>query len=267
MIYFEYCPKVNKRCGNLIPADALESLVGFRSVFGFDEHTAQIIKQSHSSKGLSAYPVTTCEIAFDWDDCKDGAYCCLEQMKQLNVPFKFYFTGNRGYHLHITTELDVGQDIPARHKHFAKSLNVGADLSLYKHSSLLRLPGTIHEKTGKPKMLIEQNLEGSALKIPELPENGIKKPLVFDLAPLTSPEDLRWVIGDMHASWFKAPEVGNRHALIWRTALRMREGGLSYECALELLLHMNRSWGDRAKVDSEVARAVRDGYHWLKETI
>jgi len=135
-------------------------------------------------------------------------------------------------------------------------------MSIYRHGSLIRLPGTIHQKTSKPKELLE-TYEGKYIM--KVLESDIKpKQFKIDLEPLTDLQSLRWGLHDVAEYMFKCPDNGDRHLSLWKLSRKFQESGLSYECALELMLNVNRSWGDRCKSDEEVRVAVVGAFTYVK---
>lgn len=106
-------------------------------------------------------------------DTQEASTSAQTKIKELGYDYVIYDTGNRGVHIGIARDTHPSHTLPQQDKAWVQANIPGADLSLYWHLHLIRLPGVVHEKTGRPKKLVEQG-KGKALILPKWnPEEDI----------------------------------------------------------------------------------------------
>lgn len=89
-----------------------------------------------------------------------------KRLKELNLGFIAYATGNRGAHFGIARDSEPSHLLPAQDKKWVREHFEGlADLSIYTHLHLFRLPGTVHETGGGEKRLVLEH-PGNVLTLP-----------------------------------------------------------------------------------------------------
>jgi len=227
---------------------------GFRSLMMFDQTTTDEIREQKNSKGFDRFEVYS-DILFididtgDRDVSQIKAWICDNK-----YPAEIYLSGGKGYHFHIPIEMMRGQDVPYSQKIFLQGTGLPVDLSIYRASGLIALPGRRHPKTGVRKTLVE-TLEGSeGLSIPI-----VKKPEI-DLSEFEEDNNLfaRSLIRVLGAYDFE-PGPGNRHMTIWSIATNMRDAGLHYDTALDILEGLNKTWQE-PKESKELEMAVQKAY-------
>lgn len=247
MIYLEWCSKPELRNGLFLPSGEVQSKTGFRSVYGFP------IKPV-SSKGLKEHEVFSDVLFLDFDDGETGncvRACSLLDSHQIG--YDMFTSGSKGVHFHIPIQAMQGKSVPFSQFQFVKGLDLGADLSLYRASSLIRLEGTVHAKTGKKKTKIK-TVSGSRLEI-DLVEPPTK--FVQMLVPETDAYETAFV--KYITNMYSTPAEGTRTNTLWFLARSFNECGLSFDTGLELLQKLNESWSN-PKDDESVFRATKDGY-------
>lgn len=138
---------------------------GYASLYGVSESTAKAIEQEGTAKGFKGI-VWSERLWLDFDSygAADRAQSRLEEM---GYDFIEYDSGGRGAHFGILRASVGSHLLPARDKAWAKNQFPEADLSIYTHLHLFRLPGTIHERTGRRKELVCEH-RGSTLELPKL---------------------------------------------------------------------------------------------------
>jgi hypothetical protein len=130
--------------------------------------------------------------------------------------------------------------------------NNTADTSYLHHAGLFRLTGTIHEKTGREKVLEE--VGGTLiLELETLAPQSRFEVVDTDLDLLQS------VMLNYESSLFRGPSPGQRHMKIWQIAKDMSGAGLSFSTALELCERLNDTWHD-PKTQEEVEAAVMGAF-------
>jgi len=151
MLVYEYAHTTTARCGNFIPQQRIYNRTGFRSVFMFDDTDPNL--PSGNSRNLHLC-VPYCQILPIDIDHPQHYTDILPTLQQLPYQISVYSSGSKGYHIEIPTTLASGHGLPKHLQSIALQIAPLCDVSLYRHSSLYRLPNTIHSKTNQPKTLI-----------------------------------------------------------------------------------------------------------------
>ena len=224
---------------------------GYASVYMFKAEDAKRIRSNGSSRGLKGLVVAADAVTLDVDNPNDINQV-LEKLDSLNLGYEVWDSG-RGYHVVIPHDLIEDENLPYSHKCWVDALGLPVDPTLYQHSRILRLPGTINVKTGRRKQLIERV---SGMK----PTIEIRTPPTFNLKPETfGLKTIEVVLNQFQRLAASEPVQGNRHTRIWSAAHSAAEAGLSYSTALELLTEINLAWKN-PKTTSEVEAAVQQAY-------
>ena len=253
--YLEHAQDVMLRKGNLFPREVVMSQTGFRSVFAFAEADAKQIIQQGSSKNFSRFAVFTDELLLDFDNGRDEQFNRAEKWaRDSDCTFSVFESGSKGLHLEIAAVPKYGRTVPMSQQAFVETImGVTSDVSLYRHGSLYRLPGTLHKKTGKPKKRVASNLGDALVDYTLLDESCIidfGSDSVHDKVVASLERVLRW-----HS---RPPNQGRRYQTLWSVAQLCKEGGLSQSTVTELLQIVNESWGPLAKEEKEVTRAIHE---------
>lgn len=254
-IYLEFAEQPWLRSGDMRPTSEVEALQGFRSVYGFSEEDAKIIRDSNCSRDFKRFAQFSDCLFLDLDDGEASVDGVVAFLKAEGIGFSLYKSGSKGYHTHIPSEPKFGYNVAYSQKVLIESLGIPADLSLYRPGSLFRLPGTVHRKTSQPKELI-QKFDGALLDY-DLVGEPTPKPAEFTLG---DDSDLETTLLSLITYIGHPPRNGNRHLTIWSHAERLRRQGLSQGTVLDLLERVNLSWENQAKPESEVRRAVNQAF-------
>lgn len=255
-MWLEHVFDVKHRNGNMLPADEVKNLQGFRSVYGFSQEDAASIRQSGNSKGFVAYPLISDCLFIDLDHGESHVKQTEEFLKSKNVAYQLYSSGGKGFHFHIPHKLLQGYDIYKTHERYAKKICGDAyDPSIYRPGSLIRLPNTVHKKTGKQKELITVSL-GQSLKIVHKDDDRV----YTSRGIYTSSEDiLPMSLCQALAYCNNTPVRGKRYMTLWSLGSSLVEAGFSRESIFDFLLIINNSWADKKPAD-EIYRCVDDVY-------
>lgn len=141
----------------------------FASVYAVTHEAAQAIQETaKTAQGFKGI-VWSSRLWVDFDT-EEAGRVAEQKLKESGYDFVVYHTGNRGYHIGIARDAKPSHTLPQQDKAWVSANLPGADLSLYWHLHLIRLPGTIHEKTGKPKTLILRK-DGRSLQLPTSQES------------------------------------------------------------------------------------------------
>lgn len=241
----------------MLPVKTIEKFcnapdAGYCSVYLFDKASADQIVAAKSSAGLARYPVYTDTLIIDLDKGKEQLEACLEAVK--GAQLQVFESGGKGYHVVLSLDALVsGQNVPYSQRKWVESLDVSADLSLYQAGHIVALPGRLHPKTGKRKVLISSQ-PGDLLSLPLLDQ----EPPTFAVGGGDQSELERGLWRTLSLLQ-QGPDIGGRHTAIWSTAKHFADSGLDYSTALDLLWAVNQTW-EEPKERSEVETAVKQAF-------
>lgn len=165
MYYHEVTGDVQKRFGHIAPREELKFYKGFRSLYCFDESARDYFQQIGKIKGLKQFPVGGDELFIDIDNDEQLFKDTLEKIKKAGYKFEAWESGGKGYHIILFHEFIFDKNLPFWQREWVKDRKITSDLCIYEHGRLIRLPHTLHQKTGKPKKLLE-NSEGRFISLP-----------------------------------------------------------------------------------------------------
>lgn len=221
----------------------------FASVYAVTAGDASFIEQAGTAAGFRG-TVWSQRLWVDIDT-EEASTAAQKSLRELGYDHVIYTTGNRGCHIGILRDTKPSHVLPAQDKAWVQANIPGADLSLYWHLHLIRLPGTKHEKTGLPKRLIYRQ-EGKALTLP---------PYEPKEAGGNTDTSLRGV-SPQRPSIFKTWEVmqhltptGHRRQLVLLALALARDAKVSYDEALWVVRELNRGY-DAPKDDSALIRIL-----------
>ena len=259
--YFAEWGKTVRDRAYFVSVDTLKGRHGFESVYRFSASAAETMQRRGSIAGCSNFPVYTDRLLIDLDDGVTSAKRLKSILIKQNLAHLIYNSGNKGYHFLIPCKPMFDLDVPYTQRVWVEDLNINADLSLYRHNSMIRLPGTINEKTGKRKKLIAVN-KGSKLVLDNIIENPDRYKVWQGSEDVISKTFIQNIFSKGLRMLRVTPNPGRRHTELWSLANDFAKSGLDFETAYNVILKINDSWGINAKEDSEVYRAVEDGYKY-----
>lgn len=120
----------------------------------------------HSEKGMESLSkmnvrqILPCEIVLDMDndvsEKKLNEIC--DALEKCGFPYKAYFTGSKGYHIHIFDNDLVSYSEQSRQKirHFLIS-KFGCDMMKASEKTMIALEDVPHFKTGNPKRIVRES--------------------------------------------------------------------------------------------------------------
>ena len=147
--YFVEIRRTVERLGKpvYVPLADVGQFTGFRSVYAIPAAARDWVIQRGSVSDMGKLPLYS-DVLFidvDQDDQVDAVATALQRE---GVGFEAYHTGRRGAHFHVLLEPMNGLDIPRAQRQWVESLNIqGWDATVYRPGSIIRLPGTFHEKS------------------------------------------------------------------------------------------------------------------------
>lgn len=238
---------------NFVPVEHLTQHTGYRSVFSWSLEDANAAYSAGTVKVLKDKPAFADTIFVDFDNNEKGAMAFRDELYMQDVLYEMYTSGGRSIHFHISTMPTYDILVPNSVRKFMQSFKrYGYDESVYNYCSLFRLPGTVHEKTGKPKELLETG-GFYYIDLPLIEPDRI--------AIIPADHDALAVAVALYTNYLGGGVAeGGRYTVQWKVAKAFQEAGLSFDTALELVLAMDESWKNLSKGPDETRRAVRDAY-------
>ena len=213
----------------LVSSLELPGLTGFRSVFGYPPKTAAIIRAQGNTKNLQKHKVYAEELLVDFDNAKEAAERFKSYLVEEGISYTMLDSGNRSVHFHVPTGAMSGPDVPHSMKTWVIEHAPEADLTIYRHSSLFRLEGTLHEKNPGGKKVVLETRRGRRLRIPIL-----KRPKVVNNTPFTNDHKLERALNIPQ-------QEGNRRVHAWTIANFARKAGFNEDEAYWML----RQWNEK----------------------
>ncbi len=145
------------------------SHTGFTSVYGFPPEAVARINSSGTLRNLSDFPVFSDVLYVDFDNNEEAAERFRLTALEGKCGYEMYHSGGRSIHFHIPLEPMYGRGVPGSQRVWMEEKAPEADMSIYRHTGLYRLPGTRHDKNpGKSKKILLQK-DGPLLRIENRP--------------------------------------------------------------------------------------------------
>lgn len=166
-LFCEITGDPTKRYGHIIDVADLHLYRGFRSLYFFDEYATAYFREIGRVKGLKNFPVYSSSLTIDIDNDDEGFKSTLERVKKAGYKFEAWSSGGKGYHIILFHEMLCNVNLPYWHRHWIEKRRIPCDLCIYESGRIIRLPHTIHAKTGNPKVLLEES-EGSLITLEEV---------------------------------------------------------------------------------------------------
>lgn len=251
----EIRPTVN-RTGRpkLVPYNDRYNYTGFTSVYGYTEAAAGHIENTNSTRGLSQFPVYSDVLYVDFDNNEEAA----EQFKVLTLEaqgytFDMYHSGGRSIHFHIPIEPMYGLNVPHSQKLWMESNAPEADMSIYRHSGLYRLPGTYHAKNpGKKKDLICKHDGMYTLRIENRPRVAVST--IDDEVAEKGEAYFHDILGKLLNTTIAS---GGRHPHAYKITMAARSSGKDETYARRLLGMWNNDNCHPPKEDWELDKLIK----------
>lgn len=232
-----------------VKLDDISKNVGFRSLYAYDTDTAKYMLSQGSVSGVGQLkPNLYSDTLFiDIDDDPRSAQILIEQFEQMHIQCEIYTSGNRSTHIHVPIVPMTGPYVPHSQKEFLQNIclcfGINVDMSIYHATGLYRLNGTVHDKTGRPKKLMDK-LPGTILEIEYVEPNVHQS--IYD-----SDNRTLWRMLLTHK------KSGGRQFHVWKIGRRCRELGYSPDKTIELMKFWNENYCEPPLEISQVVRKMR----------
>jgi hypothetical protein len=235
-----------------VPLEAERECTGFRSVYAVDAALRDLILGKGSVAGMENMAVYSDILFLDFDS-DDGVEEARDTLCSMGAQFAIYSTGRRGRHFHVAIEPMFGASVPHSQLRFVSTHFAHFDPTVYRPHSIIRLPGTWHEKApGHMKHRMEF-----------LPGNLLKIPVVSKPPPVPSTESE----GEANPTEFWASVLSPRQTpgrtfRLFRLGVLAARAGVPFDEALTAA----RSWAQTIATpplnnEREIQRVFSNGYN------
>jgi hypothetical protein len=225
---------------------------GYRSLYGVSLADAEALTNTGSIVGFKG-TVWSERLVLDIDDYTK-AEAVEARLRSMELDFTAYDSGGKGAHFEVLRDHGPSHQLPQKDKAWVVQNFPEADRTLYSHLHLYRLPGHVHETTGRRKEIVTRS-SGRSLTLPPLARR--------DVGPMASPTTAGG--GSMFAHWrvmmcLRPVEPGYRHENLRNLTYALRDdaqvdAGLAYTVAL----HVNALCDD-PKPEEAVGQIVSSVY-------
>jgi hypothetical protein len=216
----------------LVPYKDKYNYTGFTSVYGYTEEAVTHIRETRSTRGLSRFPVYSDVLYVDFDDNDAAAEKFEDEHLLGKYKYERYHSGGRSIHFHIPIEPMYGVNVPYSQKLWMEQHAPEADMSIYRHSGLYRLPETYHTKyPGKKKELTAVGVAGdNILRIENRPRTAV--PTINDEIEEKGKEYFHMILGKLLNTRI---DEGGRHPHAYKIAMAGRTSGKTRDYTRRLL--------------------------------
>lgn len=225
----------------------------FCSVYAVRPDDAKWIEEAGTVTGFKGL-VWSQRLWLDFDDLS-AAESAMVTLHKMGVDYVVYDTGGRGYHIGILRDAVPSHLLPQQDKLWVSTNLPNADLSIYWHLHLFRLPGAVHSKTGRRKAFVRKT-PGKALHLPKW--NGGPTETVQSTGLSQSKEDRPSVFSTWSVISNLQP-TGHRRQLVELASAIKADTKITFDEALWLVLEVNRGFNSPRGVD-EVEKIVKWAY-------
>lgn len=235
----------------IVPYADRYNYTGFTSMYGYLEDAVKEIRRTGSTRNFKRFPVFSDTLFVDFDNQDEAADDFRGLLESLEIRFDRYHSGGRSIHFHIPIEPMYGLNVPASQRYWMEKNAPLADMSIYKHAGLYRLPGTYHAKyPGNKKKLLDSS-EGNKLVIENRP---IIKVSMDNDDNEVSPQEAYMILGKLLHT--EAAE-GNRHPHAFKIVRACKASNQPESEAFLLLDMWNSDNCYPPKQDWELSKLVR----------
>jgi hypothetical protein len=233
---------------NLVRFSSLSGKEGFTSLYSVTLETANAIRQAGTTAGFKG-TVWSERLWLDVDSYEE-AEKVERKLYEMELDFVGYDSGGKGAHFGILRSNPPSHLLPSQDRSWATTHFPQCDSSIYTHLHLFRLPGTLHEGSGRYKELVTEH-KGGALSVPSV-EFALKSSQSFESVKLDES-----VFDNLKVMANTVPEFnGQRHARLVKLAYALKEKNVSIDIAYWWLSETNKMF-EESKTDECIEQIVR----------
>lgn len=212
----------------------LHLYTGFRSVYAFAARERDLLLSQQHMRRITHLPVIAIELLVDFDDHVDEAYAFRQLLDDRAIMYNMYDSGNRSVHFHIATTRQEGAWVPYAQREWVRQTAPAADLTVYRHTGLFRLPYTWHEKNPghRKKLIVAQR--GAMLDIPRLEPKLVSVP-VTAIGAADAQAKLAYGLR-------KHQVAGGRRVHAWFLGAMAYDAGLGLDEAINMVLEWSQGY-------------------------
>jgi hypothetical protein len=234
---------------------------GYSSLYAITEDSARAIEEAGTTARFAG-SVWNERLWLDFDSYEAGR-AAEEELNRKGLGYVLYDSGGRGMHFGIRREASPSHLLPYQDKEWAQAHFPSCDPSIYTHLHLFRLPGTIHERTGRRKELVREQA-GSVLTLPKWErKNGSRTDINIGDANTDSGGVSVFESNRIMANTVPTRN-GERHPTMMKLMYAMKDHGVVAEAAMWYLGEVNKM-AETPKTDEELEHILRSVYE-SKET-
>lgn len=232
-----------------ITGDLLIKRTGFASLYAVTRQDYEALKRTGTIAGFTGN-VWSERLWLDIDGYEQAEQVELK-LKEMKLDYIAYDSGGKGAHFGILRVHSPSHLLPKKDRAWVTENFPQADSSIYTPLHLFRLPGTMHEKTGRAKEVVTV-CQGNSL---DLQSTGAVKRPIFQ-HPKASSVSKGSIFKDARIlQSIKEAKLGTRHKTLVTIAYALKDKGTDYECALWFLGQVNKLFPE-AKSEIEVDKIM-----------
>lgn len=131
----------------LVPMEDLHKYTGFHSMYSFTEQLTLSMLVAGNTQDLHTEEVYSRVLYLDFDDAPEQAEAFKQFLLGAAIKFNMFLSGGRSVHFEVFIVPMFGVDVPHSQKEWTEKNAPGRDGTIYRHSAMFRLEGTVHPKT------------------------------------------------------------------------------------------------------------------------
>lgn len=176
------------------------------------------------------------------------------KLQELGLDYIAYDSGGKGAHFGVKRTHEPSHLLPKKDKQWVSQTFPEADLSIYTPLHLFRIPGAIHETTGRRKEAVSQR-QGTTLTLPEQSQ----EPIYLTSRKITSYDNSSIFLDPRLGSTVRTVPTGNRHETLVKVCYAAKDKGADAETARWFLEQLNSLFKE-PKEEKQVSKVVANIY-------
>jgi hypothetical protein len=230
-----YYPRV------LVFSDNTTNHMGYGSLYAVTEETVEAIKREGTVSGYSG-AVWSKRVWLDIDSYEE-ADKVEQKLQEMGYDYIAYDSGGKGAHFGILRDHPPSHLLPKKDRAWVREHFPQADSSIYTSLHLFRLPGTVHEKTGRRKEIVKEQ-KGTQLILPNLDLSRGRSTASYTQSSVESIFKDGRVLQNI-----KQARVGDRHFTLVKVAYALKDKEVDPTIAQWFLQEVNKGFSEPKEVE------------------